>query len=146
MNLQKIMDATPTLSAGAHEESSGKRCLMEAVAFVMGEPHSDKPECTCPVIAAFCRRANDSLPGDQRNRLWVVFEDIVGTVSPEHEQARASFLAMHAVNDWAVRACRGKIDEELVGAMASARTLSEARAAAAAAYDAGAAYEEDEAE
>jgi hypothetical protein len=42
------------LAKGAHEDHEAM-CVMEAVAFVAGEPWSDYPECACPVISAFLR-------------------------------------------------------------------------------------------
>ena len=134
MNIQDIIKATPVLSSGANDEGSGKRCLMEAVAFVMGYEHSDSPPCTCPAIADFCRQANDNLLDDERHRLWEVFEHIVGTVSPKHEAARAEFFAMRAVNRWAVIACRGVVSDEIVSAMERASTQDEAAQAAALAW------------
>ena len=141
MNIQDIIKATPVLSSGANDEGSGKRCLMEAVAFVMGYEHSDSPPCTCPVIADFCRQANDNLLDGERHRLWEVFEHIVGTVSPKHEAARAEFFAMRAVNRWAVIACRGVVSDEIVSAMERASTLDAAAEAAAAAATAAVAAE-----
>src|SRR5688500_16148045 len=50
-----------TLSAGAHKSPEQGMCLLEAVAYVAGEPFSDHPKCVSPVIAAFGRRWNDDL-------------------------------------------------------------------------------------
>jgi hypothetical protein len=58
-----------SLKYGSHAEDS-QFCVMEAVAFVAGEPWSDHPVCACPVISAFMRNWNDSLPTDaDRDRL-----------------------------------------------------------------------------
>ncbi len=51
---------------GAHAPTTtptGDRdlCIMEAVAFMAGEPWSDSPACASPVIAAFLRSWNDAL-------------------------------------------------------------------------------------
>ena len=62
--------ALPPLSAGAHETEHEGACVMEAVAYVAGEPWSDKPACACPVLGAFLRTWNDHLPTDaDRDRL-----------------------------------------------------------------------------
>ena len=37
---------------------------MEMVAWLAGEKHSDEPQCTSPVIAAFVRGFNDAIPSD----------------------------------------------------------------------------------
>ena len=41
-----------TLYSGKHDEDDAERCVMEAVAYVAGEPHSDHPKCACAVITA----------------------------------------------------------------------------------------------
>lgn len=57
------------LGHGAHP-SQEAMCVMEAVAYVAGEPWSDEPECASPTIATFLRTWNDSLPSDEeRTRL-----------------------------------------------------------------------------
>jgi hypothetical protein len=58
-----------SLRQGAHSPDS-TFCVMEAVAFVAGEKWSDAPECACPIISAFLRSWNDSMPTDaDRDRL-----------------------------------------------------------------------------
>jgi hypothetical protein len=56
------------LLAGLHDdEQFGKEmCVMEAVAYVAGEPHSDHPACACPVIADVLRCWNDRLGEGER--------------------------------------------------------------------------------
>jgi hypothetical protein len=77
-------------------------CIMEAVAYVAGEPWSDAPACASPVVSAFLRNWNDSLPDAERDRLlpadvWVL--RLVGSHgSPEIEERRA-YLAL----DWLIR-------------------------------------------
>jgi hypothetical protein len=70
---------------------------MEAVAWLEGLPHSDRPACTCPVIGAFVRGINDAMPDDIRQRLVAYLPRLVGTVAPEFEQARAEYLTRMAV-------------------------------------------------
>ena len=123
----------PKLSRGAHEAGSGELCIMEAIAYIEREPHSDMPKCASPVVAKFCQGINDCIPNERRDELWQFAVRIAGTASPEHDQARAEYLAMAAVNKFAVMACAGRIDQKLVDAMRDAKTLGAARAAAAAA-------------
>ncbi len=59
-------DTLPLLH-GSHSPDS-KFCVMEAVAYVAGEPWSDSPECVSPVIAAFLRSWNDSMPDAERTQ------------------------------------------------------------------------------
>lgn len=50
---------------GAHPTRDAGLCAMEMVAWLAGEDHSDAPQCTCPVLAAFVRAFNDLLPSDE---------------------------------------------------------------------------------
>ena len=90
---------TLELAAGAHEPD-GVMCLLEAVAYVAGEPWSDHPECVCPVLAAFGRAWNDALPDDRRTILLRPFiPKLIGTRSTWAVQDARAFMAA----DWAVR-------------------------------------------
>ena len=89
-----------SLKAGAHMPDS-TFCILEAVAFVAGEPWSDHPECACPIIGAFLRSWNDFLPTDaDRDRLLKpLIRDLVGSKSTKKvEQKRALLCA-----DWLIR-------------------------------------------
>ncbi|MEM7204938.1 MAG: hypothetical protein AAF628_32080 [Planctomycetota bacterium] len=59
---QRIIEALP-LRSGAHASPRDGMCAMEMVAYLAGEPHTDEPRCTCPVLAAAVRAINDLLPG-----------------------------------------------------------------------------------
>ena len=48
------------LGTGTHQNPYGKLCVMECVAFVAGEPHSDHPKCACDVATALAIQANDT--------------------------------------------------------------------------------------
>ena len=89
-----------TLASGAHKPDSDQMCVMEAVAYIAGEPWSDHPACASPVIAAFLRAWNDNLPDTDRTRLLApLIPRLVGTAgSPEVEDDRA-WMAL----DWLVR-------------------------------------------
>ena len=89
------------LESGAHDPSQGgAMCAMEAVAFVAGEPWSDHPTCTSPVIGAFMRSLNDGLPDAERTALLLpLIPRLVGTrASADVESRRATMAA-----DWLVR-------------------------------------------
>lgn len=47
------------LLSGSHPTREKGMCVMEAVAFVAGLPHSDRPACACPALSAFARTLND---------------------------------------------------------------------------------------
>jgi hypothetical protein len=92
--------STITLGAGSHPPGGDAMCVMEAVAYVAGEPWSDDPACACPVIAVLLRRWNDDLPDADRTRLLApLIPRLVGSRStPEVEQRRA-LMAL----DWLIR-------------------------------------------
>ena len=95
--------ALPPLSKGAHKHEDEGACVMEAVAYVAGEPWTDRPACACPVISAFMRAWNDDLPTDaDRDRLLrPLVPRLAGSrATPEVETCRA-WLAV----DWLVRTC-----------------------------------------
>ncbi len=102
VNQDRLASVT-ALSSGAHSAPNGEfmACVMEAAAFVAGEPWSDHPGCTRPVIGAFMRGWNDSLPSDEdRTRLLLPFVPaIVGTKGLAALEERRSLMAA----DWLVR-------------------------------------------
>jgi len=128
----------PTLAGGAHDAASGVMCAMELVAFMERLPHSDHPECTCPAIAAYVRGLNDAMTDVDRQSLMPYLSRLVGTVSPEHEQERATLAAMRAVNVFAAAALTAVGLDDHAEACRRAPTLPLAMTAAAAAADAGA--------
>ena len=68
--IQERLVGIASLGKGSHSPTDGEMCVMEAVAYVAGEPWSDAPKCACPVITAFLVSWNDSLPSDaERDRL-----------------------------------------------------------------------------
>lgn len=92
------------LSAGAHRANGNEMCVMEAVAYVAGEPWSDHPQCASPVIAAFCRTWNDTEePYGQaiRDRLRFYVPRLVGSRGTPQQEERRAWLAM----DWLIRVC-----------------------------------------
>jgi hypothetical protein len=87
------------LHRGGHSPGE-MMCAMEAVAFVAGEPWSDTPECASPVIGAFMRNWNDSLPDDERTELLLpLIPRLVGTRGSEDLEQRRATMA----TDWLIR-------------------------------------------
>ena len=64
----------PILSAGVHLAPEDGACLMEYVSLLAGEPFSDAPRCTDPLLAALARLVNDATSDSGRQRL--------GTLAP----------------------------------------------------------------
>lgn len=85
------------LKRGAHFTPDEGLCLMEAVAYLVGEKHSDRPLCVSPVLAAFGRGLNDCL-GDRRQELKSLIPSLPGTADDGADKRRA-FMAL----DWMVR-------------------------------------------
>jgi hypothetical protein len=92
---------TIRLAGGGHiNRSGGELCTMEAVAWLAGEPHSDKPICACPVIGAFIRTWQDKLPDDLREELCrdMVPQLVNSRVGEDATDRRAVLVA-----DWCQR-------------------------------------------
>ena len=133
---------TLVLRSGAHTSPSDGVSLMEAVSALAGEPWSNSPSCTSPVIAAYARSLNDWLPDDARQRLKVYIPRLVGTAAPDLELRRAFACADAAVRVFAplAFAAAGLVEEAAkLGALApvdresveSAESAAESAASAA---------------
>lgn len=94
----KALDSIP-LQRGSHD-SNKQMCAMEAAAWIAGEPHSDRPKCVSPVIAAFMRTWNDALDDEQRQGLKPYIVRVIGTAGDGHDEERV-WMAV----DWLVRVC-----------------------------------------
>jgi hypothetical protein len=83
------------LRHGGHPNAAAGMCAMEAVAFVAGEPHSDKPKCACPVISAVMRRLNDRIPTDELRTelLRPLVRKLVGTKSTRDVEIARGYVA-----------------------------------------------------
>lgn len=136
-----------SLGNGSHSSLDEGVCVMEAASYVAGEKWSDEPACVCPVIGAFMRLWNDSLPNDaERDRLLKpLITQIVDTRSTAAVEERRSYLAL----DWLIRVFTPKwldlvpslhghakqlraLDEiaDIAGAVAAGEKVNAARAAA----------------
>lgn len=60
---------TFTFGKGKHATRGDGMCLMEAVAFLAGEPHTDSPRCADPQITSLAQLMNDRCPDDLRQTL-----------------------------------------------------------------------------
>jgi len=90
-----------TLKEGSSDENDRAMCVMEAVAYVAGEPWSDHPSCACPVITAFMVSWNDGLPSNaDRDRLLRPL--VLKLVETRGSDALANRRATMAA-DWMVR-------------------------------------------
>ncbi len=70
------------LGAGRHASPAEGACVVELASLLANEPFSDRPQCVCPVIAAFLRGWNDrSAYADRERVLRPYAHRIVGTRS-----------------------------------------------------------------
>ena len=94
------MDAdlyTFRLASGAHPNPQQGTCFMEAVAWMAREPHSDRPQCACPVLGTFGIRLNDRMTDDERKALNPLIIKMMNTRSDAHEEVRAAHLIQGVV-------------------------------------------------
>lgn len=87
------------LERGGHGSPDKGLCVMEAVAWVAGEPHSAHPACACPVVGALLRPLSDWMPDEQRQRLLPFVVEIAGSRGGLDVEVGRAFIAA----DWAVR-------------------------------------------
>lgn len=76
------------LATGNHASFEDGACLMEAVAYIAGEPHSDHPKCTCPVLTRHGIRLNDRFNDEERQLLAPLIPRLVGTRADRATQLR----------------------------------------------------------
>lgn len=89
-----------TLYKGHHAKFTERRCAMEFVAYLAGEPHTDEPKCVDEDIAWFCRNVNDELNDEDRQRLRPYLARTIGTANDGHEKERgALWLELLAILD-----------------------------------------------
>lgn len=88
------------LRNGGHTSPSDGLCLLEAVAYVAGERHTDQPACVDPALSAFGRSWNDGMRTDaEREQLKPYVLALVGTAGTPDDASRRAWLAL----DWSVR-------------------------------------------
>ncbi len=60
-------------------------CLMEYVAVLAGERHTDHPKSVCPTLATMARVVNDRVSDRARQRLAIAAPDFIGTAGASVE-------------------------------------------------------------
>ena len=90
-----------SLKSGSHEKADHEFCVMEAVAYVAGEPWADHPACASAVLTEFAIAWNDGLPSDEdRDRLLKpLIPRLVGTRASAKIEERRAYMAL----DWLIR-------------------------------------------
>jgi hypothetical protein len=73
----------PTLSRGKHRNPRKGACFMEFASYLAGEPWSDHPHCTHPLLAETARLVNDNTSDAHRNQLASLIPDVIGLTSDD---------------------------------------------------------------
>jgi hypothetical protein len=100
INQERLNELTDRhLKEGAHNSPDEGMCVMEAVAYVAGEPFGDNPQCASPTIASMMRRWNDRLRTDaDRDRLLKpLIPRLVGSRGSDEIEARRDRM----IREWA---------------------------------------------
>lgn len=117
-----------TLHSGSHLPLDGKRCAMEWVAYLAGEPHSDNPVCVDHFLTSFCIALNDMAGGDQRQRLRPYLGRTIGTVGDGVDRGPIAwkFLYKEVMQGPALHGCEAATVALLRGGMDFALELLDA--------------------
>ncbi|HEY4792359.1 MAG TPA: hypothetical protein VIJ05_13715, partial [Actinomycetes bacterium] len=79
----------PILSRGKHRNPRKGACFMEFASLLAGEPWSDHPACTHPLLAAVARHVNDYTSDAGRARLAELIPSVIGLTGEDlHIDAR----------------------------------------------------------
>ncbi len=78
MNAPRTPDLMPVLSRGKHRNPRKGACFMELASYLAGEPWSDHPRCTHPLLAALAREINDHVSDAARSRLAPLVPEVIG--------------------------------------------------------------------
>ena len=73
----------PVLSRGKHRSPRKGACFMEFASFLAGEPWSDHPGCTHPLLAALAREVNDSIGDGARREIAPLVPQVIGLNSSD---------------------------------------------------------------
>ncbi len=88
------------LERGSHLPD-GAACVMEAVAYLAGEPWSDHPICASPIITSFLISWNDSMNDSDRQMLKPYIPRLVGTRTNKADETVRAWM----LTDWLAREC-----------------------------------------
>lgn len=78
MDHSRTPDVMPVLSRGKHRNPRKGACFMELASYLAGEPWSDHPKSTHPLLAVLARSVNDHLGDASRSRIAPLIPDVVG--------------------------------------------------------------------
>jgi hypothetical protein len=81
--MDKLDLAVPVLSRGKHRNPRKGACFMEFASYLAGEPWSDHPACTHPLLAGLARDVNDCTTDAARSRLAPLIPSVIGLTSDD---------------------------------------------------------------
>ena len=103
------LDSLDLLNGGHDPKDAGKAmCVMEAAAWIAGEPHTDHPQCVSPVLTSYMIRLNDRWDDEKRQTLKPYIPRLIGTAGDGQDEARLRIartaLLVDALPAWLVLA------------------------------------------
>lgn len=81
------------LDLGPHKSPDRGVCAAEATAFLAREPHSNHPECLCPILGETIFWLHDRMADDDRCLLVPLLSQLDGTRCSGAERMRAQMIA-----------------------------------------------------
>jgi len=78
-----VPELMPVLSRGKHRNPRKGACFMELASYLAGEPWSDHPRCTHPLLAALARDVNDHVHDSSRVWLAPLVPEVIGLTGDE---------------------------------------------------------------
>lgn len=119
------------ISQGHHALQQEGMCAMEAVAWVAGLEHSDRPPCTSPVIASFVRELNDRIPTHRLQEIKDTLPLLINTHKSSAESRRRDFLLTSVLQKIGRLTLGGRVPHSLIKDMYRSQNYDEARSYAA---------------
>ena len=83
-----VPDGLPTLARGRHRTPRRGASLTEVASLLAGEPWSDHPGCTHPLLADLARLVNDHTSDAQRHELVTLAADLADRRGDDHTWVR----------------------------------------------------------
>ncbi|MCL3862872.1 hypothetical protein [Actinotalea sp. K2] len=99
MDMSRAPEGLPLLDRGRHHDVHEGACFMEIAGVLAGEPWSDSPECTHPLLAHLARLVNDLTTDDARSRLAPLVPSVIGlrSTDPRWDHEIALLVAARAL-------------------------------------------------
>ena len=94
MNTNQVPELMPVLSRGKHRSPRKGACFMELASYLAGEPWSDHPRCTHPLLAVLARAVNDHVSDAARPALAPLIPRVIGLAGDD--PAVDALIARHA--------------------------------------------------